>query len=414
MLIRKMKYIILVGLIMINGSVYGMDNIYISGYARNYTGMLLEGDRDFSIIQNTLDLNFEKKSMKGGLLVNPYLYHTFDSNLEIGLREAYLDLFFDNFDLRIGKQQIIQGKAEGAFITDVVSPKDLQEFLLPDFDEIRMGVTAFKINAYHGNSTYEAVWVPVFTPTRMPDATSIWNPGMDYPVQPVFDYSTSDVPARLENSEAFIRYSTLTSRFDLELVGGYMFYDDPVMHMTKEFNPVTQQLTGLTVRPEYHRVTLGGGSVSLPVGSIILRGESGFYSGRYFQIESPAYPDATVKKNFLHSMAGLDFNVRGIIFSSQIIQEYILDYESGILNDEFDHTLTFLAKKDFLQEKLWLELFIYTGLNEGDALIRPKISYSFTDGFDILLGSNIFAGDAGRFGRFDDNDMIYAKIKYYF
>ncbi|MGC9513929.1 MAG: hypothetical protein ACP5D8_09910 [Fidelibacterota bacterium] len=414
MLFRTIKYIMLLGLLVLMGTAYGMDNIYISGYARNYTGMLTGGNRDFSIIQNTLDLNFEKRSMKGGLLVNPYLYHTFDQDLEIGLREAYLDLFFDNFDLRIGKQQIIQGKAEGAFITDIVSPKDLREFLLPDFDEIRMGVTAFKINAYHGNSTYEAVWVPVFTPTRMPDASSIWNPGMDYPVQPVFDYSTSDVPARLENSEVFLRYSAMTSRFDLELVGGYMFYDDPVMHMTKQFNPATQQLTGLTVRPEYHRVTMGGGSVSLPVGPLVLRGESGFYSGRYFQIESPAYPDATVEKNFLHSMAGLDFNAWGITFSSQIIQEYIMDYETGMQNDEFEHTVTFLAKKDFLREKLWLELFTYTGLNEGDALIRPKISYSFTDGFDILLGSNIFVGDGGRFGRFDDNDMIYTKIIYYF
>ena len=59
-----------------------------------------------------------------------------------------MDLYFDNFDLRIGKQQIIYGKAEGVFITDVVSPKDLREFLLPDFEEIRMGITAAKLSYF--------------------------------------------------------------------------------------------------------------------------------------------------------------------------------------------------------------------------------------------------------------------------
>ncbi|MGF1587294.1 MAG: hypothetical protein ACFCUM_18390 [Bacteroidales bacterium] len=44
--------------------------------------------------------------------------------------------------------------------TDIVSPKDLREFLLPDFDEIRMGVTAHKLIYYFGMSTIEAVWTP--------------------------------------------------------------------------------------------------------------------------------------------------------------------------------------------------------------------------------------------------------------
>jgi hypothetical protein len=53
-------------------------------------------------------------------------------------------------------------------------------------------------------------------------------------------------------------------------------------------------------------------------------------------------------------------------------------------------------------------------LNEGDALIRPKVTYDFVDGFQIMLGANLFVGDEGQFGRYDKNDMIYTKLKYSF
>ena len=76
--------------------------------------------------------------------------------------------------------------------------------------------------------------------------------------------------------------------------------------------------------------------------------------------------------------------------------------------------MTVLASKDFLRETLRLELFSYIGLNNSDALIRPKVIYDLADGFEVLLGANIFIGNEGRFGQYNDNDMIYTKIKYSF
>ena len=164
-------------------------SLNLTGYARNYTGVLLKGDNEYSIIENTFNLNFEYSKDKVAFKVNSYLYHYFDKDLELGLREAYLDIYFNSIDIRVGKQQIIWGKADGVFITDIVSPKDLREFLLPDFDEIRIGITAVKADYYLGNNTVELVWIPVFTPTRMPEENSIWSVTPDFPIQPTFDYS---------------------------------------------------------------------------------------------------------------------------------------------------------------------------------------------------------------------------------
>ena len=364
---------ILLSLVVGIGYAQEDEGIDISGFARNYTGVLTGGDNSFSIIQNTFSLNLEQKKEKIGFKVNPYLYHYFDRDLELGLREAYLDLRFDNMDLRVGKQQIIYGKAEGVFITDVVSPKDLREFLLPDFNEIRMGVTSAKLNYYFGNSTIEAVWAPIFTPTQMPDDGSIWSPTMPFPITPTFDYSTAEIEPKLENSEYFLRFSSMSSKADFEIVGGYFWADDPAMHITKQIDPATMQLIGLTVRPEYHRLMMGGASIGIPLGPLVIRSEGGYYAGKYFQTETPTIPDATIEKDYLHYMVGVDYTIAGVRLSAQFIQENILDYEEGIRNDEFENTITFLARKDFLRERLWLELFTYVGLNNKDALIRPKI-----------------------------------------
>ena len=410
------NYLAIILILFFSGSVgaQGFVNTDITGYARNYTGVLLNNENNFSIIQNTLNLNFEKSTERGGFKVNPYLNHYFDRELEIGLREAYLDLYFKNFDIRVGKQQVIWGKAEGVFITDVVSPKDLREFLLPDFDEIRTGITAVKLNYFSGAHSIEAVWTPVFTPTQMPEQGSIWAPKMPFPMQPEWDYSTSEVKPSLENSEVYLRYSMMGSAFDFELVGGHFFYDDPSMFVTRQMDMQTQQLTGLTVRPEYQRVTMGGGSFSLPLGGLVLRGEGAYYTGRHFQTANPMATGSKVQKDNLHYMAGLDYILGGVRLSAQFIQEYILDYDDAINNNEFENTMTFLAKKDFLREKLWLELFAYIGLNNGDALIRPKASYSLADGFELIAGANLFVGNEGRFGQYDNNDMLYMKLKYNF
>jgi hypothetical protein len=412
----KTKFLILINFALLLSTVAWAQegNIRFSGFARNYTGVLTGGDNELSILQNTLNLKMEGRNQSAAFFVNPYLYHYFDDNLELGLREAYLDLYFKNMDFRIGRQQIIYGKAEGVFITDVVSPKDMREFLLPDFDEIRMGITSLKANYYTGNHTFEFVWAPVFSPTLMPEEGSIWRPSMDFPIQPEFDYSTQKLAPKLENSEFFARYSHMSSKIDFELVGGYFWNDDPAFHITRQFNPETMQLAGLIVRPEHHRLAMGGGSFSTTAGPFVIRGEGAYYHGKMFQTENPDYKDGTVEKNYLHYMAGIDYNLAGIWLSAQFIQEYTLDYEPGIQNDEFESTMTFLARRDFMREKLWLELFTYVGLNNGDALIRPKVTYSFADGVDIQLGANIFTGTEGRFGQYHENDMIYAKLKYSF
>ena len=413
----KSKGLILI-LLIVASQFSVAQNVDISGFARTYEGILYDNG-EFGIIQQTLNLNFEKMGDKVAFKVNPLVYLYKTDSLDFRMREIYLDLYFENFDIRIGKQQVVWGKADGVFITDVVSPLNLSEFLLPDFDEIRKGVIAAKIDYYAGNSTFEAILIPVFTPTERPPPGSIWYVQPDFPAPPTWDFSKEIITPSLENSEIFLKYTALTSAIDFELMGAYTWDDNPTLHVQKQFglDTVTMQpgLLGLNITPEHHRLTIGGGSFSSEIKGVVLRGEAAYYNGKYFLTEDPLQPDGNIQKDYLHYLVGLDFNIGPVMLSSQFIQQTILDYDDNILNEKTENTMTFLARYDILRETLHLELFSYIGLTNEDALIRPKITYDFDDSFSILLGSNIFVGDEnGRFGQYGDNSMIYAKIKYNF
>ncbi len=412
------KKVLFILLLLITLSIYSkaQETVNISGFARTYEGININNG-DLGIIQQTLNLNFEKIGDKVAFKVNPMIYMYNSDSLDFRLREIYLDMYFSNVDIRIGKQQIVWGKADGVFITDIVSPLNLTEFLLPDFDEIRTGIISAKFDYYVGNSTFEAIWIPQFTPTERPAQGSIWYIQPDFPAPPTFDWSKSEINPSLENSEIFLKYSFMGSAIDFDIMGGYTWDDNPAMHVQKVIDPTTQppSLTGLYITPEHHRLYLTGGSFSTEIKGVILRGEAAYYDGKYFQTEDPLATDALIQKNYLNYVVGLDFSIGDVKLSGQFIQKYILDWETGMTEDETNNMATFLAHYDALRETLHLELFSYIGLTDGDALIRPKITYDFEDSFSILLGSNIFVGDEkGQFGQYGDNSMVYMKIKYNF
>jgi hypothetical protein len=376
------------------------------GFVRTYLGALTDRDGEYSVLQNTFDWKLDYGKGDVALYVNPVFdYNALNNNLDITLRQAYMDIYFDNFDLRIGKQQIIWGKADGVFITDIISPRDLSEFILPDFEEIRIGINALKFDYYLGNSTFEVVWIPIFQATITPDENSIWAPEMqEFPVPTAYYSQNYDSGNKLSESEFALKYSYLGSVIDFELMAAYMWDDNPAMHI------YLQPDMTLLIKPEYHRLPLAGASFSKAVGGAVVRGEGAYYFEKRFSAE-----DFTVngikEKDYAHYLIGYDHNWFDVNISFQFIQEYILDYEDDIKNDEFISTATFFFIKTFLRETLELNLFSYYGINNEDALLRPKIVYDFADGFEVQLGANIFVGDEGNFGQYDKNDMIYTKLK---
>jgi hypothetical protein len=83
------------------------------------------------------------------------------------LGEAFLDLYTQHVDLRVG-QQILAFGANAAFApTDVLNPRDLREsFGLPEPEDAKLPVFAARALGAAGPLMLTAAWVPFFTPHR--------------------------------------------------------------------------------------------------------------------------------------------------------------------------------------------------------------------------------------------------------
>jgi len=389
-------------------------DIDITGMLRSYTGArLLEGD--VPITEQTADIKMEGWGNDTHIMLNPYAYIGAEGEPEIGLREAYIDLYFSSMDIRIGKQAIVWGEAEGAFITDIVSPQDLRSFILADFTEIRMGVPAVKVDYFTGPLTFEAVWLPRFVPNNQPDVESIWF------TKQMMIMNNPDLPGDgLENSEVFGKVSYFGPTFNGELMAGYAWDDNPVLKGGSPIDPVGTPPAAL-----HERYTVVGGSFSTTVGSVVLRSEAAAYLDKAFTgLENPGTPSATFatgEHHQLHGLAGLDWSLFGVDMSAQYILQYIHDYAASLVADEYDHTVTFRMRDSNMAETLTWELFAYLGFdpedleNSTDALLRPSLTYRIEDGVEIETGAEVFLGDeTGKFGQYEDNTMVYVSLRWYF
>lgn len=382
-----------------------------SGMLRTYSAITLE---DATLIKNEQTFDFTVEGWKGisHFSINPYAYIGVTNEPEIGIREAFVDIYFDNADLRIGKQVITWGQAEGAFITDIVSPKDMRSFILADFREIRKGVIALKGDYYLGPFTFEGIWLPIFVNSSMPSSDSIWMrplpiPGLKTvepdPVEPIFT-----------NSEFFGKIRYFGPSISWELMGGYTWTDEPFIK-----GIIIPQNEALL---DYKRFGVAGGSISTVVGNTVLRGEAAAYFNKPFT-RLLGGPPPTVEVKELHqiqTLVGIDFSFLGIETSTQYLLSYVNNHVDGLIEQgkkvkEFDHTATFRMQKTFLESRLTVKLFSYVEIEPLNALIRPSLSYSIEDGLLVEGGLELFVGDAnGTFGVYKDNSMGFLALRWYF
>ncbi len=396
-----------------------------SGFYQNWMAVRATEENDIMLIRNRvrLDGNLYGETVGGYFSVDVLNDGTNgEYDFETFLREAYVDLFFSNVEFRLGKQQVVWGKADGVFINDIVCPLDMSMFLLQDFDNIRMGLPMAKANLYLGNWMLEGLWIPKFEPWQFAEAGSDWEFTLSVPPDTVWDLipnvihlNDEELPENsLENSEFGLKLSTFLLGADISLLYLDGYADHPsiqVVDTTITGSPIPTQIDTY-LSPTYYRSPMYGLNFSRPVFTTVIRGELGYFGDRRFSNVNMQ----TVTSDYFSGMMGIDFTGPwGSSISFQAIHRQIMDYKSGMVDDKTEQMATATISGSFLRETVIASVLGLADVNEDAGLGRLDISYAWSDALRISLGGFLLWGNEDTlFGQFDVNDNIYLKIKYSF
>ncbi|MEE8179493.1 MAG: DUF1302 family protein, partial [bacterium] len=156
---RGVSRFLIIGLmVLVTSSVYGIDvaeNVTISGVVKNETASHLKMG-EFMKIENTVQMGVEYTPTDYLHLFGFFRFYydaVFDAEEQYEsvkselsrtnvtndwLRELYVDFLSDRLDVRMGRQQVVWGTADGVKILDAVNPTDMREFTLDDYADSRI------------------------------------------------------------------------------------------------------------------------------------------------------------------------------------------------------------------------------------------------------------------------------------
>jgi Protein of unknown function (DUF1302)/SPOR domain len=336
-----------------------------------------------------------------------------DQRIDGFFHETFLDFGINDWNLRFGRQQITWGEVVGLFFADVVSAKDLREFLVPEFDYIRIPQWAARAEYFKGDFKAEAIWIPYTTYDR------IGKPGSDFypftiPPPPGFrqQIRSERTPHKLSDSSFGLRTSYLTNGWDLAI-----FYYGSVDSNATFFRTITlAPVPNVSYRPDHERIHQAGLTASKDLGSFVLKGEAIYTWDRFFNVSRVTDADGVVRQKFLDYILSAEIPLpMESRINLQFFQRWFTNHDPDIIPRRLESGASLFASTKLLNEKVEPELLLIHSLNRLDWMARFKINWYFAKDWRLVAGTAFLGGkELGLFGRFDNRDRVFAELRYTF
>jgi hypothetical protein len=334
-----------------------------------------------------------------------------DQRLEAELRETYIDYSLGDWDFRLGKQQVVWGEAIALFVADVVNGKDLREFILPDFDSIR--IPEWGLNAEYTNDNFNSQFIllPGIELDKYGVTGSEFAFPLPLPPQTPATYSDAKSPKDgLENSKIGTRLNYLWEGVDMGVFYLHSWTPTPVLYRS-----IDAGVYNFT--PDYRRLDTFGATVSKEINDIVFKGDFVYTKDDFFPVIDPADGDGIARSGRFDYLLGADYTFFDRIdvnaqFSQRIVQDF---QDTMVFEEKYANSFSLRLSRQFLNRRLLAEFLTVYGTRGPDFLYRPKLRYNLSDNWQVSLGADVFSGHRiGTFGYFRNQSRIYSELSYKF
>ena len=328
------------------------------------------------------------------------------------LLEGYITLHAPRADLRVGKQIVAWGRADGVNPTDNLTPRDFN-VLLPLEEDQRFGVTAVKLD-YYATPEYTLTFfiTPFFKPSKIPQPRG---QGETIDRRPAQTLGNSELAFKLNRTGGALDWS-------VSYFHGYSTLPDA---RVRSLGPAGPSLT-----LGYNKIDVIGGDFARNFGRYGVRGEVA-----YFFTGDREGRDPAVKNPFLYYVLGGDRTFfENLNINLQVVGRWVQNFtdpeaiadpitravavQNAITDAQQDRTSYGLSSrigKKWLNDTLEAEILLFANFTRHNTYIRPLLSYAFTDHLKTTVGADIYTGkEQTVFGRLKRNRGVFAELRYSF
>jgi hypothetical protein len=330
----------------------------------------------------------------------------------VDLREAYVNTYLGPFDLRLGKQIIVWGRADLLNPTNNLTPVDFRT-RSPIEDDRRIGNVGARAFLRFSPVRIEGVWLPNYVATELPTVALPQYVSYDHPIYPKTDLDRGLLAGRV--------HVELPS---IEMSASYLrgFAPLPGLSLTSlTIDPNTPQV--LIARTAYKQQVVGF-DFSTAIGTLVaIRGEAAYRHPYGYQ----DIPDYHVPRPDLQYALGGDHTFGSVSVIAQYLGRYTFDWEkqenpeisdtsnlktvsrqiaTNNINKQLSKTNQILFSQTARVQHLgtvrveWLTLhdalsisaLAMVNFTTKEWLASPKIGYYLSDSIKAYVGAEILTG----------------------
>ncbi len=384
-----------------------------------------------------------------------------EDRLEMGgsvqLREAYVDWYPGRLEFRLGHQIVLWGRADGINPTNNITPVDMR-VRSPEEDDRRMANVGLRAKLDLSPIRIEGIWMPVYTPSVMPQVNLANALLFNEPDYPDFDMANGLFAGKIhlifpavEMSVSYLNGYSLTPGI---VYAGNNFSSEYYVAPDPGSSADPPDTKTVTLMRKAYRHQVVGFDFSTILGSFMgLRGELAF---RFPEAQNEAAEDRYYIPNpDLYYVVGADREFGNLMVVAQYVGRYTLDWKERPIYDEdgedflnslrnkpnlnnldeaatwemreglveyiattelvktnrmihgqsaeVQHGVSLRLSWSALHESLKLIAFGMVNFTTQEFLIYPKIQYVVTDDMTVSAGAEIYVGpDDTLFGMIDD------------
>jgi hypothetical protein len=370
------------------------------------------------------------------------------SSTYVDLREAYVNTYLGPFDLRLGKQIIVWGRADALNPTNNITPVDFR-IRSPLEDDIRLGNVGARAQLRFWRFRLESVWMPTYLPTVLPPVG----------LPPLVSFGAPTYPsADLRNGLVADRLHLELAAFEVSISHLYGYAPLPGLALSGvTFDMVNP---GITVSRTPYQQHVFGFDFSTALGEIAtIRGEAAYRRPNdYRGIDDTQNPSWVARPDLQYAL-GADHNFGSFNVIAQYLGRYVFDWQKmpgttrdpgeleailrdptrqpsweSIVRDEVGAELAQINQILFSQtarvqhiatvrlewllahETLSLSSLCLYNFTTREWLVTPRLGWKLTDTMIAYLGAQIFMGPKDTlFGLIDQTlSAGYAELRFAF